>query len=253
MKIPYPRNGYYYCLDVLIDTKGENRLEVSLAHKNDSYAYKQISILSDELLDELKKYNNVQFNWLDEKVIGIDKLPPNITKLEFYESYNFNQELNNLPINLKELTINLSNKYNYSFDYLPYGLEKLYLYLSINDNYDKPLNNLPPNLKTLHLALFVNDSFEISFPQYLEDFRVGEDIDLNTLPDTITKLKIYQCNKKTITKLPKNLKHIEISVENTQKKNIIDLVKKLEKSENRSITFTEFKIGDYYIPEKCYH
>jgi hypothetical protein len=108
----------------------------------------------------------------------------NITEdiTELYFTTSFNKPLNNLPCWIKKIQFSLNSKFNYPIDLLPETLEELILPFNKNHTIEE-LKNLPRNLKVLQLGGEFN-----------------QELDENTLPNSITHLTFGYCFNQEIKK-----------------------------------------------------
>jgi hypothetical protein len=163
-------------------------------------------------LDILHNYNELTTLVLGENFdLCIDKLPLSLNTLIFtchstsrytyYDSSDFNKEINNLPANLYTLYFHSKSLFNQSIDNLPIELNTLNLGICFN----QPIDNLPPNLHTLIFYIYS------LFNQLI-----------NNLPTNLYLLKLPYKYNNIIKNLPNTLHTIYI---NENYKYINDLIK----------------------------
>ena len=97
--------------------------------------------LTDEILQEMAKYEIVEFCNLFDQNVGV--LPTRLQSLKF-GNY-FNQPVNNLPSRLQSLT--LEWQFNQPIDNLPSGLQSL----TFGNEFNQLVDNLPLGLQSLTL------------------------------------------------------------------------------------------------------
>jgi hypothetical protein len=206
---------------------------------NLEYVYHPINF--PKIYPYIKKYlierPELYINNLDN--YPITNLPENITKLSLLDSRFFGQPLINLPSNLTHLTLEVGNDFTDNMDYLPNSMQYLSInyyephYHALNDIRNQhpglKLFNLPSSLKTFifkytpiinNLSHSVTDVLEIVYPVNLEEVYIDIDVDLNLIPDNVSKLHIHDKNIIPIMKLPKNIRHIYIPYSHTQINNL---------------------------------
>lgn len=150
----------------------------------------------------------------------IDNLPKKLEELFIYTRY-FDQKLRDLPKSIKNLKIHAGTNLE-QIPFLP-KLEEI----EINYNYNKIIpitsclkkiktgscfnqnifKNLPDTLETIIFASDSKFNFKIDYPSKLKVLELNDyyDHEINTLPDTVEKLKIGRYHRQLITKFPKNL------------------------------------------------
>ncbi len=232
-----------------------------------SYIYESDKPFTDEILETLKKYDELEItNPLFDS--GFDRIPENITSIIIslggYSLFNqpidnlhpnvktiyldgeFNQPIDHLPSGLK--CLRLSHKFNQKIDNLPTELEELYLYRDFNQSVD----NLPLGLKRLRLGDCFNHSLE-NLPPKLEHFILENAYythSLDYLPNTVEIIHLYtdvmsRYFSYNITRLPDNIIRI-ITSKYYRDTNIWQLMEE----HNRIITYPDKKCiydtVDYY-------
>ena len=125
--------------------------------------------LTDEVLDEIKKYEKFYFG--ENFNQSIDNLKDGTKQLEF--GANFNQPINHLPSTVKEVLF--GDNFQQSIDNLPDTLEEI----SLDYEYDCNIQKLPSSLKTLSIY----DTQEPENDQ--EEFLLKLDIPKNKLPKNL--------------------------------------------------------------------
>ena len=183
--------------------------------------------LTDEEVEELKKYDSVQFygifnssidnlskwdNLNEISFIGnfnksLDNLPKSVKQISFSKS-SFNKPLDNLPSGLLELGFIEHCAFNQPLNLLPNTLKVL----SLDNNYLLPLNNLPISITFLKVS--VKLKIDISILPNLK-YLVIDDYDEDTsynldgkLPDSIEYVRVLSTLIKNIKLIPKKLKYI---------------------------------------------
>lgn len=138
-------------------------------------------------------------------------LPNKLLKLTLYGS--FNSDINDIPSTVREIT--LGARFNKEIKNLPNGLKKLIFHAMCNYSHD--LLNLPESLTALYLPTRYNKT--VNYPKGLMKLRtqhvltnlmpnlrtyanyslIGSQSRQYTLPQTLTKLKIFRISQNNIT------------------------------------------------------
>lgn len=174
-------------------------------------------------LDILYNYNKLTTLILGEDFdLCLDKLPLSLNTLIFtchstsrytyYDSSDFNQEINNLPPNLHKLYFHDKSLFNHPLDNLPIGLHILKLGLFFNH----PIDNLPIGLEILILSKYFNQPIDnlhilnnlhtLEFPHFSEMKH-----DILNLPKNLNSLRLPYNYNNIIKNLPNTLQTIYIN------------------------------------------
>ena len=113
----------------------------------DTYYIYENKPITDEMIEEMKKYKKVYFGDSFNQSI-CDCLPNTITHINI--GYSFNQSLDNLPSTIQCIYFGANNIFNMPLDNLPEGLVDLDL--NMCRNFNQPINKLPSSLEILKLG-----------------------------------------------------------------------------------------------------
>ncbi len=188
-------------------------------------------ILTEEVYERIKSYQNIMFMWLDN--VSLDYLSDNIIKLYLFECEYFNHPINNLPLNLKSLKLDCDN-FNLPVDYLPIHLEYFYLSSKV---FNQSMLNLPQSLKILRLNIPNCTNTNIMWPPHLETVNLNYKVNIDYLPDSVKYLTLYSYDLE-IKRLPKKLQRLVLYDCYSIKKNINDLIKNMCEEQKRYICVT---------------
>ena len=160
---------------------------------------------NDEIIINLiKKYGIVRF--INDYVAEINWLPQGTTHITL--GVQFNQLLENIPASVKSITIGNSfyqSYFNQPLDTLNSGVEELKI---ISCTFNQSPVNLPPTLRNV---VIVSPVF--NYP-------------LNLFPDSVETLELSNFDIANTTKLPQNLKTINLISGNLQFDSIVAFAKR---------------------------
>lgn len=160
---------------------------------------------NDEIIINLiKKYGIVRF--MNDYVAEINWLPQGTTHITL--GVQFNQLLENIPASVKSITIGNSfyqSYFNQPLDTLNSGVEELKI---ISRTFNQSPVNLPPTLRNV---VIVSPVF--NYP-------------LNLFPDSVETLELSNFDIANTTKLPQNLKTINLISSNLQFDSIVAFAKR---------------------------
>lgn len=162
--------------------------------------YNMFKIQFEEFYD--KKYNN---------------LPLNLSKIINHRY--FNQQINNLPLKIN--TIHLMEYFNKSINNLPNMIK----YLIINTYYyNKKINKLPTKLYHLEKSCMINYNL---YNTQLQSLSWWSTIEINNLPITLKKLKIFDYYTKSLDFLNEGLKTLILKNYKFQVNDLPSSIKKI--------------------------